>query len=102
MISLPCDVCVVVANIDTQKPQITLEVIDVLSYLRCRPTELYLGASTNRKRLSFFLYWDSNAYSDDLVREWAEEVKAAALHYLGQCPQEDHAANSASLSRSKL
>ena len=38
----------------------------------------------SRQKLSFFVYWDSNAYSDDLVREWAEEVKAAAVHYLGQ------------------
>lgn len=102
IISPSCKVCVAVADFDTQKLQTTLEVIDVITYLRCRPTELYLGASTSKQRLCFFLYWDSNAYSDDLVREWAAEVKAAALHYLGQCPQEGPVANSASLARSKL
>lgn len=102
MISPSSNVCVVIADFVTQEPQTTLEVIDVLTYLRCRPTELYLGASTSKNRLSFFLYWDSNTYSDDLVREWAEEVKSATLHYLGQCPQEDPVADSASLARSKL
>ena len=67
-----------------QNGQSTLSILDIYTHLGCRPSQLYLGALMSRQKLSFFVYWDSNAYSDDLVREWAEEVKAAAVHYLGQ------------------
>ena len=70
-----------------QKQQATLSIVTDILHLRCRPSELYLGAVTSRGKLMFFLYWDSNIYSDDLVREWAEEVRAAAVHYLGQSSQ---------------
>ncbi|KAH9484367.1 hypothetical protein JR316_0003848 [Psilocybe cubensis] len=51
--------------------------------LRCRPTELYLGASTSHDHLTLTVYWDNNVYEEDIVTEWLNEVKLAAEFYLG-------------------
>lgn len=56
--------------------------------LRCRPGELYLGASTTRGQLSFFSHIDANSFDPGMVLEWMEEVKDAALFYLGQIKRE--------------
>lgn len=54
------------------------------THLQCRPTELYLGASTSQGQLQFAIYWDSNVYDDATVHEWLSEVQSAAEWYLGQ------------------
>ncbi|OJA14295.1 hypothetical protein AZE42_10486 [Rhizopogon vesiculosus] len=53
-------------------------------YLHCRPNELYLGATTSRKQLHLSVFYDGNVYQESVVQEWVEEVKDAALWYLGQ------------------
>jgi len=55
--------------------------------LRCRPSELYLGASTSRKSLHVGVYWDNNVFEEDIVTEWLEEVRAAIDFYLGSGTQ---------------
>lgn len=52
--------------------------------LHCRPTELYLGASTSAQRLRLIVYWDNNVFEEDLITEWLDEVKNAVDFYLGQ------------------
>ncbi|KAF8910994.1 hypothetical protein CPB84DRAFT_1763081 [Gymnopilus junonius] len=52
--------------------------------LRCRPTELYLGAATRNKQLHLWTSWDGNVYEEDLVKEWLEDVKQATKFYLGR------------------
>jgi hypothetical protein len=52
-------------------------------HLRCRPSELYLGALTSRGALRFFCYADINVYEEATVREWVQEVADAAVAYLG-------------------
>lgn len=52
--------------------------------LHCRPTELYLGASTSRQQLRLIIYWDNNVFDEAIVTEWLEEVKNAVDFYLGQ------------------
>lgn len=42
-----------------------------------------MGALTTRGRLSIFSCVDANTYDIELVREWTEEVKDAALVFLG-------------------
>ncbi|KLO10826.1 hypothetical protein SCHPADRAFT_877654 [Schizopora paradoxa] len=54
-----------------------------VGHLRCRPTELYLGALMRQKKLGFFILYDGNVFDEKIVRLWMEEVKAATLHYLG-------------------
>ncbi|KAI5114579.1 hypothetical protein M0805_003292 [Coniferiporia weirii] len=51
--------------------------------LRCRPGELYLGASSARGRVAFFSHADVRAYDESVVREWVGEVRDAAVFYLG-------------------
>lgn len=50
--------------------------------LRVCTSELYLGALTSKKQLTFFSCVDLNTFDEDLVCEWTEEVKEAALYYL--------------------
>lgn len=50
--------------------------------LHCRPTELYLGASTSRRQLRIGASWDNNVIGEELVGEWLEEVKKAVEFYL--------------------
>lgn len=52
--------------------------------LRCRPEELYLGASTYRKKLSLAIQSDGNVFEDEVISEWLDEVKNATWFYLGQ------------------
>lgn len=52
--------------------------------LRCRPTELYLGASTSRRRLALTVQSDANVFEDEIIAEWLDEVKKATLFYLGK------------------
>ncbi|KIK08290.1 hypothetical protein K443DRAFT_672778 [Laccaria amethystina LaAM-08-1] len=53
------------------------------NHLRCRPTELYLGATTIRQQLHLHVFSDSNVYDEETVKEWLEEVKNATTLYLG-------------------
>jgi hypothetical protein len=54
------------------------------TYVHTRPAELYVGAGTLRKQLYFDVFYDGNVYQENVVQEWLEEVKDAALWYLGQ------------------
>ncbi|KZT28425.1 hypothetical protein NEOLEDRAFT_1086705 [Neolentinus lepideus HHB14362 ss-1] len=65
------------------KPPIVLTILDSYTLLHCRPAELYLGATTSRDMLYINVFWDGNVYDSKLVKEWLEEVKNAALWYLG-------------------
>jgi hypothetical protein len=59
------------------------------TYLHARPAELYVGAATSRKQLHLSVYYDGNVYEENVVREWLEEVKDAALWYLGQSQSDE-------------
>lgn len=52
--------------------------------LRCRPGELYLGASTSNDKLHLKFFWDGNVFEDGAVKEWLDEVRDAVVWYLGQ------------------
>ncbi|KII88404.1 hypothetical protein PLICRDRAFT_161464 [Plicaturopsis crispa FD-325 SS-3] len=60
-----------------------LRVQSAATHLRCRPGELYLGASTSGGQLHLTVFYDANTYSPPLVREWLQEVREAAIWYLG-------------------
>ncbi|KAJ3892597.1 hypothetical protein GG344DRAFT_45122 [Lentinula edodes] len=60
-----------------------LHLIKATTRLRCRPTELYLGAATARGRLSLNVFWDENVYKREVVKEWLDEVREATKSFLG-------------------
>ena len=66
------------------KESLRLRIVDTSVHLRCRPSELYLGALTSRGALQFFCYADTNVYEEDVVREWVQEVAQATVAYLGK------------------
>lgn len=43
-----------------------------ITLIRCRPTELYLGANTSKKQLHMSVWWDNNVFEEDMVTEMAE------------------------------
>jgi hypothetical protein len=45
---------------------------------------LYLGASTARRQLGFYVYYDQNVFDKEMVEEWLGEVRGAAEFYLEQ------------------
>lgn len=51
--------------------------------LRCRPAELYLGASTTLQQLHLAVFWDMNVFDDETVEEWLQEVHDATAFFLG-------------------
>jgi hypothetical protein len=59
-----------------------LSVVHSDTYLRCRPTELYLGADTTHGRMRMHVFYDGNVYEKELVDEWLEEIRAATIWYL--------------------
>ncbi|KDQ60977.1 hypothetical protein JAAARDRAFT_191101 [Jaapia argillacea MUCL 33604] len=61
-------------------PVITIQSSTTL--LHCRPTELYLGASTSGKQLHFGIFWDDNVYDEGIVKEWLGEITDATRWYL--------------------
>ncbi|KAI0029368.1 hypothetical protein K488DRAFT_22700, partial [Vararia minispora EC-137] len=52
-------------------------------YLRCRPGELYLGLNMANSTLNFTIFYDANAYADEVVQEWLDEVRGATIYFLG-------------------
>jgi hypothetical protein len=56
------------------------------TYLRCRPTEIYLGCATTRGKMVMHVYYDGNAFEDAVVEEWLNEVRDAAAYYLASHP----------------
>ncbi|KAJ3849735.1 hypothetical protein EV368DRAFT_46699 [Lentinula lateritia] len=60
-----------------------LHLLKATTRLRCRPTELYLGAATARGRLSLNVFWDENVYKREVVEEWLDEVRGATKWFLG-------------------
>ena len=65
-----------------ESPPVRLRIADYLIHLRCRPSELYLGALTMRGQMQFFSYSDANIYDPLIVKEWMDEVCNAAMYYL--------------------
>jgi len=63
------------------------------AYIRGGPHLLYLTMMGNFGRLWVGCWWDGNSYEDKMVREWVDEVAAAAQFYLGDArattPTED-------------
>ncbi|PBK78347.1 uncharacterized protein ARMOST_03892 [Armillaria ostoyae] len=66
--------------IDGETPKIYLRCSGLR--LRCRPGEIYLGASTFRNKLELVVYWDNNVTEKAIMEEWLQEVKRAASYYL--------------------
>ncbi|KAJ3990388.1 hypothetical protein F5890DRAFT_1612321 [Lentinula detonsa] len=71
------------------KSSTTLHLVRSTTHLRCRPTELYFGASTAQGQLSFNMFWDENVYKREVVMEWLDEVRAATVWFLGVGEAED-------------
>ncbi|KAF9484726.1 hypothetical protein BDN70DRAFT_849389 [Pholiota conissans] len=69
---------------DKESNRPSLWFINDTSMLHCRPTELYLGASTSQEKLRLLVYWDNNVFDEAVVTEWLNEVKNAIEFYLGQ------------------
>ncbi|KAJ3723437.1 hypothetical protein C8R42DRAFT_37269 [Lentinula raphanica] len=68
---------------DSESTAPTLHLVKSTTHLRCRPTELYLGASTAQGQLSLNIFWDENVYTRDVVEEWLNEVRGATESFLG-------------------
>ncbi|KAK0463954.1 uncharacterized protein EV420DRAFT_1116955 [Desarmillaria tabescens] len=56
--------------------------------LRCRPGEIYLGASTFRNELGLVVYWDNNVTDKTVIEEWLQEVKRATSYYFLESSRE--------------
>ncbi|KAH7909778.1 hypothetical protein BJ138DRAFT_187093 [Hygrophoropsis aurantiaca] len=54
------------------------------THLHARFGELYLGASTSRKELQYFVFYDGNVFEQEVVKEWLDEVRDATMWYLGR------------------
>lgn len=67
----------------TRSSASTLHLIKSVTRLRCRPTELYLGAVTARGQLRLNVFWDENVYQREVVEEWLDEVRRATEWFLG-------------------
>ncbi|TFK42512.1 hypothetical protein BDQ12DRAFT_644218 [Crucibulum laeve] len=67
-----------------KKGDSTLRLVSSETFLRCRPTELYLGAATSQRKLRIHVFWDVNVFEGAIVKEWLEEVGKAIEFYLGQ------------------
>jgi hypothetical protein len=63
-------------------PSKQLRIMQSDTHLRCRPTELYLGADTTHGQMRMYVFYDGNVYKEAVVKEWLEEVRAATLWYL--------------------
>lgn len=61
----------------------SIRVIGATTSLLSRATDLYLSAASVHGELRFIVLSDRNVYSDELVSEWLDEIKAAAEWYLG-------------------
>ncbi|KAG7447896.1 uncharacterized protein BT62DRAFT_946652 [Guyanagaster necrorhizus] len=57
--------------------------------LRCRPGEIYLGASTFRDELELVVLWDNNVTEEAIIEEWLQEVKRATSYYLLENDREE-------------
>jgi hypothetical protein len=53
-------------------------------FLRCRPSELYLGVKTEQGVMEFYVFYDGNVYADDVVQDWLDFVCEAAVYYAGE------------------
>ncbi len=62
----------------------TISLVSITTMLCCRPTELYLGASTSAQILELVVHWDNNVFDEALITEWLDEVKNAIDYYLGE------------------
>ncbi|CAA7267551.1 unnamed protein product [Cyclocybe aegerita] len=78
---------------NSDKPMIYLR--EEKTFLHCRPTELYLGASTSAQQLKLHVFFDGNVYDDEVVSEWLDDVVSATEYYLGtpETPRESDRIN---------
>lgn len=53
-------------------------------YLRSVPGSIYLTVMGNFGRLWIGCWWDANAFDEDLIKNWVDEVAGAAKYYLGE------------------
>lgn len=67
---------------DAKTPRLYVEYWRV--HQHSTPAKLYLGASTARQQLQYFVFYDQHVYSEKIVTEWLSELKDATLWYLGQ------------------
>ncbi|KAG9311988.1 hypothetical protein JVU11DRAFT_7259 [Chiua virens] len=77
-------VCTVPDDVVTQCERPRLHVEYWQTHFRSRPGDVYLGALTTQKQLQYFTFYDENAFSEDLMKEFMGELKNATLWYLGQ------------------
>ena len=61
-----------------------ISLVSNTTMLCCRPTELYLGASTSARKMQLSVHWDNNVFDEALINEWLDEVKNAIDYYLGE------------------
>jgi len=54
------------------------------TFLRSIPATMYLTVMGNFGRLWVGCWWDGNAFDNDLVKEWVDEIAVAADFYLGE------------------
>ncbi|KAJ4472090.1 hypothetical protein J3R30DRAFT_3523033 [Lentinula aciculospora] len=78
-------------DITASKSTPILHLVRSTTRLRCRPTELYLGATTVRGQLSLYVFWDENVYKREVVDEWLTEVRRATEWFLCTSAEEDNA-----------
>ncbi|KAL1747558.1 hypothetical protein HDZ31DRAFT_31732 [Schizophyllum fasciatum] len=81
----------------TNASEPTVEILETLTRLRTRPTELYLGGDTFKGQLRLVLHYDRNVYEDALVQQWLDEVRNAVHWYLGDAAQAQDAELAAKL-----
>lgn len=56
-------------------------------HLRVYPAEIYLTADSINGLLNMHAIYDGNVYEAGVIREWLDELREAALWYLGQTRQ---------------
>ncbi|KAJ8517557.1 hypothetical protein ONZ45_g5259 [Pleurotus djamor] len=72
------------ARLVKEGKQPLIRITSAQTHLRCRPGELYLGSHTSRQQLNMFVFFDGSTYDPKVVEEWLNEVKDAAVWYLGR------------------
>ncbi|KAJ7632700.1 hypothetical protein FB45DRAFT_512395 [Roridomyces roridus] len=60
-----------------------IQLLKYQSFLHCRFGELYLASGTSEGRLYWFVMYDNNVYTADIIEEWVGEIKQATRFYLG-------------------
>ncbi|KAI0831302.1 hypothetical protein BC628DRAFT_1311647 [Trametes gibbosa] len=61
-----------------------LRMVDHGTYLHGRPTELLVSSATAQEQIGLALTYDANVYSREDAEEYLQEVRLAAMYYLGE------------------